>query len=118
LRKELQSGREYRETLRTAQILFGRRQLREAERILSKLVDENRPEAQALLDALKGARADADEENFCERGREKALELIQQRQFAQAADLLRNLLALFPGDSILERDLVVAQNGLDPILFT
>jgi hypothetical protein len=44
--------------------------------------------------------------------------LIQQRQFAQAADLLRNLLALFPGDSILERDLVVAQNGLDPILFT
>jgi len=113
LRKELQSGREYGETLQTAQILFGRRQLREAERILSKLVDENRPEAQALLDAVKGARTDADEENFCERGREKALELIQQRQFAQAADLLRNLLALFPGDSILERDLVVAQNGLD-----
>jgi protein TonB len=113
LREELQSGREYRETLRTGQILFGRRQLREAERILSTLVDQNRPEAQALLDAVKGARAAADEENFCERGREKAVELIQQRQFAQAADLLRNLLALFPGDSILERDLMVAQNGLD-----
>lgn len=113
LREELRSAQEYRDALRTAQILFGRRQLREAERILSKLVDENRPEAQALLDAVRGARADADEENFCERGREKALELIQQRQFAQAADLLRNLLALFPGDSILERDLAVAQNGQD-----
>jgi TonB family protein len=113
LRQELASKRQYREELRTAQILFGRRQLQEAERILSRIVAQDRPEAQALLEAVKGARAAAEEENFCENGREKAVELIQQQQFAQAADLLRNLLALFPGNTILERELMVAQKGLD-----
>src|ERR1035437_4791620 len=42
------------------------------------------------LDAVRQARAVSEEESFCERGREKAVRLMQERQFAQAADLLRN----------------------------
>jgi protein TonB len=110
--EELESARRYRDDLRRAQILFGRRHLLEAERILSRMATEDRPEAKALLDAVTAARTAAEEENFCERGREKARELIQQQQYAQATDLLRNLLALFPGNTILERDMMAAQNGL------
>jgi protein TonB len=113
LREELESEGKYREELRTAQILFGRRQLQEAERVLAGLVAQNRPEAQALLDAVRQARAVTEEENFCERGREKALRLLQQRQFAQAVDLLCNLRSLFPGNPILERDFRAAQGALD-----
>lgn len=112
LRGELESEKEYREDLRAAQVLFGRRQLQEAERILIRLVAADRPDAQALLDAVRSARAATEEENFCERGREKALKLMQQQQYAQAADLLRNLLLLFPGNPILERDLAAAQAGV------
>ena len=38
---------------------------------------------------------------------------MQQRQFAQAADLLRNLHSLFPANPILERDYQAAQSALD-----
>src|SRR5262249_39400856 len=65
----------------------------------------------ALLDAVREARAASEEENFCERGREKALLLMQQQQYSQAVDLLRNLLLLFPGNAILERDLAAAQSA-------
>src|SRR5205823_1173938 len=94
LREDMESEGRYRAELRTAQLLFGRRQLQEAERVLAGLVAPNRPEAQVLLDAVRQARAVSEEENFCERGREKALRLMQQQQFAQAADLLRNLRSL------------------------
>ena len=113
LREELETERKYRDELRTAQVLFGRHQLQEAERVLMQLGPLGRPEAQALLDAVRKERAASEEENFFERGRDKALELIQQKQFAQAVDLLRNLLSLFPGNPILERDLTVAQSGLE-----
>lgn len=113
LREELESERKYREELRTAQIHFGRHQLQEAEHVLTQLVAQDRPEAKALLDAVREARAASEEQDFCERGREKALKLMQQQQFAQAVDLLRNLLSLFPGNSILERDLIAAQNELN-----
>jgi TonB family protein len=112
LREELESEGKYREELRTAQTLFGRRQLQEAERVLVGLMGQDRPEAQALLDAVRQARAATEEENFCERGRERALRLMQQQQFAQAVDLLGNLLSLFPGNPILERDLIAAQAAL------
>jgi TonB family protein len=55
------------------------------------------------------SRAAREEEQFYNSGREKALTLIQQQLFEQAADLLCNLLALFPGDPTLERDLRCAQ---------
>jgi TonB family protein len=113
LREELESERKYRDELRTAQVLFGRHQLQEAESVLTQLAAPDRPEAQTLLDAVRKERAASEEESFFERGREKALDLIQQKQFAQAADLLRNLLALFPGNPILERDLTAAQSGLE-----
>ena len=113
LSRELKSERHYREEFRSAQLLFGRRQLAEAERVLAGLVSQDRPEAQALLEAVRQAKAVTEEENFFERGREKALKLMQQQQFAQAADLLRNLHSLFPGNPILERDLLAAQAALD-----
>jgi len=114
LREELLAEKKYRDDLRTAQVLFGRRQLPEAEQILAQLVAEGRPEARALLEAVREARAAMEEENFLENGRQKALELIQQQQFAAAADLLCNLLLLFPGNPFLERDLSAAQAGLEP----
>jgi TonB family protein len=55
------------------------------------------------------ARAAAEEAEFHKRGVDKALKLIQEREFNQAADTLRNLLSLFPGDPILERHLASAQ---------
>ena len=113
LREELESERKYRDELRTAQVLFGRHQLQDAERVLMQLAPLGRPEAHALLDAVSRERAVNEEESFFERGRDKALDLIQQEQFAQAADLLRNLLSLFPGNPILERDLTVAQSRLE-----
>lgn len=110
--EELESDRRYRDELHAAQVHFARRQLSEAEIILIRLAEEDRPEAQALLEAVRGARAATEEEDFCERGRQKALLLVQQEQFAQAVDLLRNLLTLFPGDPILQRDLLAAQSRL------
>jgi protein TonB len=112
LQQELESDRDYREELRAAQICLGRGQLEEAEHILAAIADSPRPEALALLRAVKQARDAKEEDNFFDRGREKALALMQQAQFAQAADLLCNLLSLFPGDAILERDLAAARNGL------
>jgi protein TonB len=112
VRKELEAEKRYRDQLRQAQVLFGRRQLEQAERVLVPMLEQDRPEAQALLEAVRAARAATEEENFLEQGREKALALIQQQEFAQAADLLRNLLSLFPGNPILERDLAAAEAGL------
>jgi periplasmic protein TonB len=113
LAAELETERKYREDLRMAQMLFGRHQLQEAERLLTQLVTEERAEAKALLDAVRHARAAAEEENFCERGREKALKLMEQQQFAAAADLLRNLVSLFPGNAILQRDLAAAHHACE-----
>ena len=110
LQEELEADKRYRDEWRTAQILFGRRQLKEAEQILTRLAAEKRPEAQALLETVREARSASEEEDFYNRGREKALKLIQQQQLEQAADLLRNLLSLFPGDPILERDLQSVQS--------
>src|SRR5262249_5433337 len=105
LENEIEAGKKYREELRTAQACFGRSQMQEAEQILLRIASSKRPDAQALLEAVREARAASEEENFYNRGRENAIKLIQQQQFEQAADLLRNLLSLFPGDAILERDL-------------
>jgi TonB family protein len=112
VRHELEAEAKYRDQLRHAQVLFGRQQLEEAERVLMKLLDPDRGEPRALLEAVRAARAATEEENFLEQGRERALILVQQQQFAQAVDLLRNLLSLFPGNPILERDLLAAQAGL------
>jgi protein TonB len=114
LHRELEAERHFRDELRAAQICFGRRQFEEAERILAEFSAQGRAEAVTLLDAVRKARAASEEENFFERGREKALALMQEQQFAQAADLLCNLLALFPGDRILERDLAAARSGIKP----
>ncbi len=65
--------------------------------MLAGLASQNRAEALALLNAIRQARSVTEEEDFCERGREKALKLMQQQQIRQAADLLRNLRSLFFG---------------------
>ncbi|HJZ96784.1 MAG TPA: energy transducer TonB [Candidatus Solibacter sp.] len=115
LSKELETEKHYRDSLRNAQVLFGRGQLDQAESVLTQLLDQDRPEAQALLAAIRAARQAAEETHLLERGREKALALSQQHQYGQAVDLLRNLLSLFPGNPILERDLAIAQTGLEQI---
>ena len=112
LRREVEESRQLDEAWRTAQALFGRRQYREAEELLLVLAARNRPGAQALLETVRGARAASEENDFFKRGHEQALKLIEQRQFAQAADLVRNLLNLFPDNAILERDLRAAEAGL------
>ena len=112
LRQELEAEKEYRHGLRDAQVLFGRRQLEEAENILARLVVQDRPEAQALLETVRQTRTSSDEEKFFAQGRESALGLITSGQFEQAADVLRNLLSLFPGNVILARDLNTAESAL------
>jgi len=120
LREELESHRTSRDALGKAQILFAQRQFADAERVLAQLANREHPEAQALLIAVQKARSAAEEEAFCEQGRKKAEELIHQGQFGQAADLLHNLLSLFPGNPILERDLAAARSrlhqGLPPVI--
>jgi protein TonB len=111
LREELERDKKFREEWRAAQVLVGRRQFEEAERILVRLDGPGHPEVQTLLKTVREARAAREEEGFYKRGREKALLLIQQKQTEQAADLLRNLLSLFPGDPILERDLQAIGGG-------
>ena len=105
LRDELEADKKYRDELRTAQIHFGRRQFEQSEQILIRLAAQKHAEAAALLETVREARAASEEHQFYNRGREKASKLIQEEKFDQAADLLRNLLTLFPGDAILERDL-------------
>ena len=105
LRRELEAGTKFREEWRTAQVLFGRRQFQEAESLLARLAQPDRPEIDLLLAKVREARAASEEDHFYKDGREKAQKLIRQGELDQAADLLRNLLALFPGDPILERDL-------------
>jgi protein TonB len=112
LERELEADRNYREDVRAAQICLGRRQLDAAERILTSIADQQRPEARALLDAVRQARAASEGEDFFDRGRKKALALIEHEQFAPAADLLSHMLSLFPGNPILERDLAAARNRL------
>jgi TonB family protein len=105
---EIEEDKKNQEEWHTAQVFFGRRQFDEAEKILVRLATHNHHDALVLLDKVREARAATEEDSFYKRGREKALKLIQQEQYEQAADLLRNLLTLFPGDAILERDLQTA----------
>ncbi len=105
LREELEAEKKQRDEWRRAQILFSRRQFEEAEAILALLAKQNHPDARALLETVRETRAASEELNFYTNGREKALKLIREQHFDQAADLLHNLLSLFPGDPILERDL-------------
>ena len=105
MRQELDRDKQFRQEWRAAQVLVGRRQFEQAERMLVRLDGSQHPEVQTLLETVRQARAANEEQGFYNRGREKALHLIQQGQTEQAADLLRNLLSLFPGDAILERDL-------------
>jgi len=105
MRQELDRDKQFRQEWRAAQVLVGRRQFEQAEQILVRLDGSQHPEVQTLLETVRQARAASEEQGFYKRGREKALLLIQQGQTEQAADLLRNLLSLFPGDAILERDL-------------
>jgi len=111
LGEELKRDRKFREEWHSAQVLVGRRQFEDAERILVRLDGDRHPEVQALLRTVREARAANEEQDFYKRGREKALHLMQQGQMEQAADLFRNLLSLFPGDPILERDLHAIVGG-------
>lgn len=107
LQEELEREKVHQGQWRAAEVLFGRRQFQEAEKILLALAARtpNHPDVRALLEAVRSGRADTEEQQFCDRGRLKALRLIEEQQFDEAVDLLRNLLSLFPNDPILQRDL-------------
>jgi hypothetical protein len=112
-RQELQREKQYRESLREAEVLFSRRQFQEAENAVCQAAALKPCEnsARVLLEAIRAERAAEEEAEFYSRGREKAARLIRERQFHQALDLLHNLLSLFPGDPILERDLHAAESA-------
>jgi TonB family protein len=110
--EELASRRTDEEDWRSAKALFGRRHFDEAERILERLAEHNRAEAAALLELIRKERAISVEEQFYEDGRNRAVKLVERGEYEQAADLLRNLLALFPGDPILVRRLAAAEVGI------
>jgi TonB family protein len=112
LREELASRRTDEEDWKSAKALFGRRQFDEAERILERLAEHNRVEAGALLELIRKERAISAEEQFYEDGRNRAVKLVERGEYEQAADLLRNLLALFPEDPILLRRLAAAEVGI------
>jgi TonB family protein len=116
LQQELTDSKRFREEWRAAQVSFGRREFQKAEMILVQLAGHNRPEVDLLLLKVREARAACDEGEFYTQGREKAVKLIQQQKIEQAADLLRNLLTLFPGDPILQRDLQSIQSETDDSL--
>lgn len=111
LRDEVAAEERYLEDFRTAQVHFGRRRFREAEAVLETLADRGRPDASALLESVRKARAAEEERYFYNEEREKVLGLLTEGRFDEATDLLRKLLALFPGDPILERDLRSIREG-------
>jgi len=113
LRKEPEDRKEYQDEWRAAQAFFGGSQFREAEQILIRLAAPDRPDVEALLETVRAARDASEEKQFYKRSRATALKLIQENLFEQASDLLCNLLTLFPGDPILERDLRCAQENLE-----
>ncbi len=111
LKQAAEEEKRFREDWRTAQVLFARRQFEQAETILVRLAESDRPEVLALLELVREGRAATEEAEFYDRGVDKATKLLQEKQFEQAADLLRNLMALFPGDAILRRHLAAATRG-------
>lgn len=112
LREELASRRIDEEDWRSAKALFGRRQFDEAERILERLADRNRAEVAALLELIRTTRALSAEEQFYGDGRNRAVKLMEEGEYKQAAELLRHLLSRFPGDPILVRRLAAAEVGI------
>src|SRR5262249_43951024 len=107
LREALEREKIFREQWRQAEVLFSRGQLPASEKILLELAGRqpHNSEVQALLETVRSQRSAAEEDQFYNRGRTKALRLVEEQQWDQAADLLRNLQSLFPNDPILQRDL-------------
>jgi protein TonB len=109
---EVEAGKQYREQCREAQSLLSRRKFREAEQLLASIAGERNLEARVLLESVRTARSASEEGDFYDQARERALRLIMEHEYTQAADLVRNLLNLFPGDPVLERDLERAEEGM------
>ncbi len=112
LRNELDDARQFQENWRQAQVLFGRAQLEEAEAVLLKIAGPGRPEVDTLLETLRHARSAGEHEDSLARSRERALKLMQEGQFSEAAEVLGYLLSYFPGDPILTRDLQTVRDRL------
>jgi TonB family protein len=89
----------------------GRAAQRREENYFTVAVEEPEPKAESRM--LEPAPVEADQSSkeeldFYHRSREKAQALLQEEQFEQAADLLRNLQSLFPDDEFLQNDLQLA----------
>jgi hypothetical protein len=112
LLSEVEQEERYRTELQKAQMLIGRRKFAQAEFILIELAA--RPEATALLELIAEWRVANEEEGFYKGGVDKVSKLIQEGHLDQAADLLENLVTLFPNDPILERHLRSIRRGDGP----
>jgi Protein kinase domain/Gram-negative bacterial TonB protein C-terminal len=112
LRNELDDARQFQENWRQAQVLFGRAQLEEAETLLLEIAGPDRPEVDALLETLRHTRSAGEHEDSLARSRERAVKLMQDGQFSEAAEVLGYLLSYFPGDPILTRDLQTVREKL------
>jgi protein TonB len=111
---EVEKEERYRTELQKAQTLFGRRKFSQAEFILIELAESGRPEATALLELIAEWRVANEEEGFYKGGVDKVSKLIQDGHLDQAADLLENIVTLFPNDPILERQLRSIRRGGGP----
>jgi TonB family protein len=108
LQQEIDACKTYLEARRRAQVLIGSGRLGEAEEILFQLEEPNRPEIQDLLELIAALRAASDETAFFERLREQALLLTEQGRRAEADELFRRLLTLYPADEQLAKDKAAA----------
>jgi TonB family protein len=108
LQQEIDACKTYLEARRRAQVLIGSGRLGEAEEILFRLEEPNRPEIQDLLELIAALRAASDETAFFERVREQALLLTEQGRLAEADELFRRLLTLYPADEQLAKEKAAA----------
>ena len=104
LQQEIDACKTYVEARRRAQVLIGSGRLVDAEEILFQLEEPNRPEIQDLLELIAALRAASDETAFFERLKEQALLLTEQGRRAEADELFRRLLTLYPPDEQLAKD--------------
>ena len=116
LEEELARQKDYRSELRAAGTLLGQRRFQEAEKalrgVLASKPDDN--DARLLLNTACAAGEADQEKRFYTGGCAEAGRLIAKGRLDEAADLLRNLLLLFPGDLILERELRAALGDRSP----
>lgn len=103
LQQEIESHKKFTDERWNAQALVGMRQYGEAEAILQRLAGPNHPDIQCLSDLVRALRDASDESAFCERVTKRAVLLAGEGRREEADQIFQRLIALFPGDPLLEK---------------